>query len=115
MFDLIYQTKGGIMLVKVFIKRIAKQDKALEVFKLLRKIRAQAMNQNGYISGETMIDPDNPNKIVVISTWGSLEDWKSWKENEDRKAQNEHIDKLLEGPVEYSNYVYSKYYLRVSS
>ena len=103
------------MLVKVFIKRTVKKDKVMDAFKLLRTIRTHAMSQDGYISGETMINPDHPNRIMVISTWGSVEDWKHWKKDEYRKTQNEALTLLLEEPAEYESYVYSKFYLRVSS
>ena len=103
------------MLVKVFIKRRVKENKAMEAFKLLRKIRAKAMNQEGYVSGETMIDPDDPRKIIVISTWEGVDNWNSWKDNDERKAMNASFEELLEGPPEYEKYVYSKYYLKVSS
>jgi hypothetical protein len=43
------------MIVKVMIKRKIKEGKAREVFALLNKFRADAMNQKGYISGETLI------------------------------------------------------------
>ncbi len=103
------------MLVKVLIKRRAKKDTAMDVFKQLRRIRSKGMNQEGYISGETLIDADDPQKILVVSTWGSLESWHSWKENEERKAMNVKLEDLLEGPTEYESFVYSKYYLKVST
>ncbi len=44
------------MLVKVLMRRQLKNGNAREVFSLIRKIRAKAMHQKGYISGETLID-----------------------------------------------------------
>ncbi len=103
------------MLVKVLIKRRVKKDSAMDVFKQLRRIRSKAMNQEGYISGETLIDPGDPQKILVVSTWGSLENWHSWRENEERRSMNAQLDELLEGSTEYETFVYSKYYLKVST
>ena len=103
------------MLVKVLIKRRVKKGKVVEVFKQLRRIRSEAMKQEGYISGETMIDPDDAQKILVISTWQSIDNWLEWKENDTRKSANTQLDDLLEGPTEYENYIYSKFYLKVSA
>ena len=103
------------MLVKVFMKRHVQEGKVMEVFKLLRKIRSEAMKQEGYISGETMFDPDDSQKILVISTWQNIENWLAWKDNEQRKSFNTEVEKLLTKPAEYESYIYSKYYLKVSS
>ena len=40
------------MAVKVLIKRHMREGKAKEVFALLNKSRADAMNQKGYITGD---------------------------------------------------------------
>ena len=42
------------MSVKVTIKRHIKSGKAKEVFALLNQARSAAMNQKGYITGETL-------------------------------------------------------------
>ena len=102
-------------MAKVLIKRHAKKEMAMEVFKQLRRIRGKAINQEGYISGETLIDSEDPQKILVISTWGSLESWHSWRENEERRSMNAELDEYLEGPTEYETFVYSKYYLKISA
>ena len=103
------------MLVKVFIKRNVKKGNSIEIFKRLRKIRSEAMKQEGYVSGETMVDPDDHRKVLVISTWESAEDWNRWKFDTERVSFNDALQEFLEGPVEYETYVYSKYYLNVSS
>jgi heme oxygenase (mycobilin-producing) len=103
------------MLVKTLIKRRQQAGKAREVFAIIRKIRAWAMNQQGYISGETLIDHDDPQKTLVIGTWQSMEDWLNWKNNPRRNELEEQLTPLLEGPAEIESYVYSKYYLSVAS
>ena len=108
-FRVIVQT-----LVKVFMRRRFKKGKVKDVFTLIRKIRARAMNQKGYISGETLIDHDNPQKAMVIGTWQSKEDWLNWKENPRRKEIEAQLEKLLDEPTEYEAYVYSKHYLEVT-
>jgi len=80
------------MVVKVLIKRKFKEGKAREVFSLLNKFRSYAMNQKGYISGETLLNHDDPQKILVISIWQDIENWMKWRENSDRQANEKTKD-----------------------
>ncbi len=103
------------MLVKIFIRRHIKAGKDKEVFALLKKLRFNAMNHSGYISGETLISTEDPQEIMVISTWHSMEKWSNWKESEGRKALDLQLKELQEGPTEYEPYVFSKYRLSVQT
>ncbi len=102
------------MLVKIIMRRRIKDRKAREVFSLIRKLRAHAMNQKGYISGETLVDHSDPQKTMVIGTWQSMDDWLKWKEDLVRIKLEKQLETLLESPTEYEAYVFSKYYLSVS-
>jgi heme-degrading monooxygenase HmoA len=93
------------MSVKVLIKRQIREGKAKEVFGLLNKFRSNAMEQKGYISGETLYNHDNPNEILVISTWQSPDNWIAWKENEERKANEILLERWLAKSTEYSTFV----------
>ena len=98
------------MVVKVMIKRKIQEGKAREVFALLNKFRSDAMHQKGYISGETLINHDNPREILVISMWHGMENWLKWKENPERRANEAKLEKWLEGPTTYVSYVFGTYY-----
>jgi len=97
------------MAVKVFIKRQIKEGKSKEVFTLLNKFRSNAMEQTGYISGETLFNHDDPKKLVVMSMWQSVENWLQWKGNPDRKAHEDEMEQYLEKPTEYEVYVLGTY------
>ena len=56
------------MAVKVLIKRRFMEGKAMEVFALLNKFRSEAINQTGYVTGETLIDYNDPQKILRVSS-----------------------------------------------
>ncbi len=101
------------MLVKVFINRHVKEGKEMEVFALLKKIRFNAMNQEGYISGETLISADDPHKIMVVSTWQNIENWNTWKESEERKKNDTLLEELQTEPTFYEAFVFSKYWISV--
>jgi heme-degrading monooxygenase HmoA len=102
------------MVVKVLIRRKIKEGKTREVFALLNKFRSDAMNQKGYISGETLFNHDDPQEILVISMWQSMENWLKWRENSERIANERLIEQWLEAPTEYQTYVLGTYYAQFS-
>jgi heme-degrading monooxygenase HmoA len=105
-----FSEEGGIpMAIKVLIKRRIKEGKTREAFALLNKMRADAMEQPGYISGESLINHDEPREIVVISLWQTIENWLKWKNNRERKANENIFERYLEGPTEYAAYVLGTY------
>ena len=83
------------MAVKVFIKRAVPEHKLEALKPLLRTVRNLAMNQPGYISGETYKRLDRPGESLVISTWQSMDDWRKWLLSEERAEAQEKIDFLL--------------------
>ena len=92
--------KGDDMAVKVLIKRRFKKDKIREAYKLLMELRSLATLQTGYVSGETLIGADDPNNLVVISTWISANRWQEWLANPKRKSAAQKMENLLESPEE---------------
>jgi len=98
------------MVVKVVIERKIKQGKAREVFSLLNKFRSDAMNHKGYITGETLINHDDPQEILVIGMWQGMENWMNWRDNPERKANEARITSWLEGPATYKTYVLGNYF-----
>ena len=94
------------MAVKVIIKRQVPKGKEGDLSSLLLKLRALATAQAGYISGETLINVDNPEDYLVISTWRSVNDWKAWAESKERAELQGKIDSLLSQKTEYGIYFY---------
>ena len=94
------------MAVKILIKRIVPKDKARELIPLFRQIRALAIKQPGYISGETLKRLDRPDQYMIISTWQSSGDWEKWIKSDERGALQNQIDQLLGGKTEYEIYHY---------
>ncbi|MFC1845794.1 antibiotic biosynthesis monooxygenase family protein [Chloroflexota bacterium] len=66
--------------------------------------RNEAMKQKGYITGETLVDTEDPSKVIVMTTWQSPEDRKAWDTSEKRLKLKEKIDELLEEPYQVSTY-----------
>jgi len=94
-------------MIKVIIERQAKE--AEHLLSLLREIRAAAMKQPGYISGETLVSTEDNSSFVVISTWQSLKDWKAWDKSEGRARLEKRIEQLLVKAPEVRVYRYLSY------
>ena len=89
------------MPVKVLIKRRFKEGYVKEITNFLKEIRYDAMDQEGYISSETLWDHENPLRVVVASTWRSIEDWNNWVNSDLRKSIEVKFNELLDGETEY--------------
>jgi len=94
------------MAVKILIKRNVPEDKAREMIPLFRQMRALAITREGYISGETLRNLEDPEEFVVISSWQSSEDWERWLKSTKRQEIQKKIDELLGGRTHYSIYHY---------
>ncbi len=97
------------MIVKVIIKREVAEGKKTEFFLELKNLRLNAMDQDGYISGETLVCAKGTNKVLVISMWETLGHWKNWKNSALRIGIDAKIDELQDNPTEYEAFVFSKY------
>lgn len=92
------------MTVKVLIKRKVDNMNIAGLELLLKKLRAMAMTQPGYISGESLVSVEEKNLCLVISTWKSLQDWERWFDNHQRKDLQNQVDLLLGAPTHYEVY-----------
>ncbi|GLI35030.1 antibiotic biosynthesis monooxygenase family protein [Desulforhabdus amnigena] len=86
------------MAVRVLIERNIDLGQEPKLHQLLTQLRAKAMEVKGYISGETLRALDDPKRFLVISTWNSIEEWKAWQNNPERKKLQEEVNKLLRTP-----------------
>ncbi|MDD5169033.1 MAG: antibiotic biosynthesis monooxygenase [Syntrophales bacterium] len=95
-------------MVKVLIKRVLPRglapDKEGLLLGWITQLRSRASVQPGYISGETMMNVDNPDEYLVISTWESLNDWRAWFNSEERARIQKPIDELLGRETRYEYY-----------
>ena len=93
------------MTVKVLITRTVQDQNLLTLLGLLRQLRAVALNNPGYISGETLVSADQPGSCLVISNWISTTAWQAFENNRERKAILEEVGKLLLKPLETSVWI----------
>jgi len=97
------------MYVKVIIKREVRKGKDKIFFSFLKNLRLAAMQQEGYISGETLICAKNTNKVIVISKWESMEDWEKWKTDIKRVEIDASLSEIQDNQTIYEPYVFCKY------
>ena len=93
------------MAIGVLIRRLAKDGTNAKIFlPHIVEIRALAVRQPGYISGETFLNLDRPEECIVISKWTKIEHWQDWQKDPRRLELNENMEKHLGATTEYSVY-----------
>jgi heme-degrading monooxygenase HmoA len=92
------------MSVKIFIKRKVEPQNVLELTVLLKRLRTLTLDQEGYITGETLVRIDKTDECIVISTWRSVEDWNRWVNDPKRIEVQTKIDEILGEETEYAMY-----------
>lgn len=92
------------MSVKIFIKRKVQQQNVMELTVLLKRLRTLTLEQEGYISGETLGRIDKKDECMVISSWRSVEDWNRWVNDPKRIEVQTKIDDILGEETEYAMY-----------
>lgn len=95
------------MAVKILIKRKIPANIVDELMPLFQRLRVMAMNQPGYIAGETLKRVDRKDEYLVISTWQAIDNWREWVINKDRAEIQQKIDRLIERDTEYDIYEFA--------
>ena len=93
------------MIAKIIIKRRFAKENSPQILSLLNKIRSIAMDQPGYISGETLMQKDYPENMAIICSWQSMEEWDAWKASEERKKYEAMLEIYQTRPTQYEEYL----------
>ena len=93
------------MAIGVLIKRVAKNgDDAKVLLPHIVELRALAVRQPGYISGETFFNINRKDECLVISRWTSIEHWQKWMQDPRRIELDENMDNHLVAKTDYKFY-----------
>jgi len=93
------------MAIGVLIKRVTKHgDNAKVLLTHIIELRALAVKQPGYISGETFFNLDRPEECLVIGRWTTIELWQKWYQDPRRIELDKNMEKHLGAKPEYSIY-----------
>lgn len=93
------------MSVKILISRNVSKDQIAAAKPFMAELHALAWRSKGYISGEALINMDNPEERIVISSWQSVENWENFKNLEECKQLHYKIDQILGKESKYTVYV----------
>jgi len=86
------------MAIKVLTVRRFKEDRVEEGHKLLKVLRAAGTLRSGFVTGQTLISVNDPQKLLVMSTWTDQKAWEAWQASPKRKEIAEKIVELLDTP-----------------
>ena len=93
------------MAIGVLIKRATSHGEDAKVLlPHIIELRAIAVRQPGYISGETFFNLERPEESLVISRWTTLEHWQQWMRDPRRIELDGNMEKHLGIKTEYSIY-----------
>ena len=87
------------MAVKVIMKRVPKPGLWTNMNSVLRELRMLAMDQPGYLSGETLLSSTDRGTTLVIANWASVKDWRNHETSLRRKEIIDGLDSLLDEPA----------------
>lgn len=87
------------MAIKIIIDRHFKEGPSADDIRIFNDLRIRAMGQNGYISGETLVDAEDNKKIVVLSVWSSMDNWETWRDSRERETLENRLTPRLEEPA----------------
>ncbi len=85
-------------MITVIQERHIKPGKQDELKILLRQLRLAAMNHPGFVTGETLVNSDDPNHHIVIGNFKSVDDWKVWEGDALRREIAARIRQLMTKP-----------------
>ena len=86
------------MTIKIIIDRQFKKAPGSDDIRIFNDLRIRAMGQNGYISGETLVDMEDNKKIVVLSVWSSMDAWEIWRGSRERANLETRLTPHLKEP-----------------
>ena len=93
------------MATGILIKRVIRQGGDAKVLlPHIVELRALAVRQPGYISGESFFNLEHPEECLVISRWTKLKHWQQWMRDPRRIELDENMEKHLGTKTEYSIY-----------
>ena len=95
------------MAVRIIIDRKVKKGKEAEFSKMLGELRTKVVPSKGYISVETLRSLNDHSNYIVITTWQTVDDWKEWEKNPERKKVQAKTEKLMARPTKTKVYVYA--------
>lgn len=72
-------------MIRVLIERHIAESLELAYEERSRRVLQSAVTAPGFVSGETLVDSNDPNHRFTLANWRSEADWQRWQHSEERK------------------------------
>jgi len=92
------------MSVKVLISRRISKEMEPVLRPFLAELHALAWRSKGYISGETLINANDSEDYIVISSWQSVAEWESFQNQPETRQLHIKIDQILKQATRFTVY-----------
>lgn len=95
-------------MIKVIVNHYTKSKEDSEhLVGIILQLRNEAIKQTGYITGETLVNIEDPLNVMAISSWDKKEYWNAWDTSEVRTNITQQALPLLKEPYIVSIYDYA--------
>ena len=91
-------------MIKVLLERRVAKENLTRLIGYLIDLRAAALQQKGYVTGETLVKRNDTFDVMTISTWISEEHWKAWTTTATRIELDDIINGIIIGEPKVSIY-----------
>lgn len=91
-------------MIKVLLERRVAKENLTRLIGYLVDLRAAALKQKGYVTGETLVKRNDAIDVMTISTWISEEHWKAWTTTATRIELDDIINGIIIGDPRVSIY-----------
>lgn len=72
-------------MIRVLIERHIAESLESVYEECSRSVLRQAISAPGFVSGETLVDANDPNHRLTLCNWRSTTDWHRWYHSDERK------------------------------
>jgi len=83
-------------MIRVIIERFIAESLEANYEDTAKDILQKAIRSEGFISGESLKDTQNPRHRFIICNWRSTIDWQKWEKSLERKEMMDKLNLMLE-------------------
>ncbi|WP_250658015.1 antibiotic biosynthesis monooxygenase family protein [Alkalimarinus coralli] len=83
-------------MIRVIIERHIAHTLETTYELVAKRTLQKAVSADGFISGESLRNADDPNHRLILSNWRSVQDWYRWFQSEERKEMMNELNPILE-------------------
>ncbi|MFD2230492.1 antibiotic biosynthesis monooxygenase family protein [Alkalimarinus sediminis] len=83
-------------MIRVIIERHIAETLETTYEQAAKNTLQEAVSADGFISGESLRNANDPNHRLILSNWRSVQDWHRWFASEERKEMMNVLNPMLE-------------------